>query len=119
MTPIYDRVDSLLDQKKKKIESMKSQAKEAREEFISKTQGFDHDDVAYLKIEKKKVSEQGIRIEEGAFESKYNKEMNDRKRKERERQKRALENERKECSFSPNIISARQPPRANPSDFSR
>ena len=91
MTPIYDRVESLLDQKKKKIASMTAQAKEAREEFISKTQGYEHDDVAYLKIEQKKVSEQGVRLDENQFEAKYNKEMMERKRKERERRKQALE----------------------------
>ena len=63
------------------------------------------------------MSEQGMRLDEHQFEAKYNKEMNERKRKDRERKKQALEQERKQCSFSPNIISARHPQRATPSDF--
>ena len=43
-TPIYDRVDEVIQNKNKHIESLKYQAVNAKREYILKSQGYEHDD---------------------------------------------------------------------------
>ena len=107
-TPIYDRVDKILETKKNHVKSITAQAQRSKREFMQKTQGFEHDDDVIEKLKKRKDKTPPQKLDENYFEMKYNNEIMQRKRREFQRKNQKREEEDRECSFSPNIIKKQE-----------